>query len=81
VHQVQFTAPAECHKLSNQSKYCRHRKTEDALVSIMNDVIHGIDLGEVTALALLDLSAEFDALHRRFAVDGIQQVWFQSYLA
>jgi len=47
----------------------------------MNDVIHGIDLGEVTALALLDLSAEFDALHRRFAVDGIQQVWFQSYLA
>jgi hypothetical protein len=55
----------------------------------MNDIIRAIDRGEVTALVLLDLSAAFDTvdhctlldvLHRRFAVEGIPLLWFNSYL-
>ena len=49
-----------------------------------------IDHGEVTALILLDLSAAFntvdhstllDVLHRRFTVEGIPLLWFNSYLS
>ena len=56
----------------------------------MNDIIRGTDRGEVTALVLLDLSAAFDTvdhctlldvLHRRFAVEGIPLLWFNSYLS
>jgi len=55
----------------------------------MNDIIRAIDRGEVTALVLLDLSAAFDTvdhctllevLHRRFAVEGMPLLWFNSYL-
>ena len=55
----------------------------------MNDIIRATVRGEVTALVLLDLSAAFDTvdhsmlldvLHRRFAVDGIPLLWFNSYL-
>jgi len=55
----------------------------------MNDIIHAIGYGEVTALVLLDLSAAFDTvdhstlldvLHRRFAVEGTPLQWFKSYL-
>ena len=53
----------------------------------MNDIIRATDRGEVTALVLLDLSAAFDTVDhsmlldvlRRFAVDGIQLLWFNSY--
>jgi Reverse transcriptase (RNA-dependent DNA polymerase) len=56
----------------------------------MNDIIRAIDGGEVTALVLLDLSAAFDTvdhstlldiLHRRFAVERISLLWFNSYLS
>ena len=88
---TRFTAHAERHNLlpSNQSAYRRHHNTETAVVSVMNDIIRATDRGEVTALVLLDLSAAFDTvdhsmlldvLHRRFTVDGIPLLWFNSYL-
>ena len=55
----------------------------------MNDIIRAVDRGEITALVLLDLSAAFDTvdhqtlldvLQRRFAVDEVPLLWFQSYL-
>jgi len=58
-------------------------------VRVMNDIICAIDRGEVTALVLLNLRAAFDlvdhcmlldVVHRRFAVEGIQLLWFNSYL-
>jgi len=56
---------------------------------VMNDIIRAIDHGEVTTLVLLDLSAALDTvdhctlldvLHRRFPVEGIPLLCFNSYL-
>ena len=88
---TRFSSHAERHRLfpSNQSAYRRHHNTETAVVSVLNDIIRAVDNSEVTALVLLDLSAAFDTvdhstlldvLHRRFAVEGIPLLWFQSYL-
>ena len=66
------------HHLSNdlQSAYKRFYSTETALPKIHNDIADNIDNGNVTALALLDLSAAFDiidhlillSLHRYFGI-------------
>ena len=54
-----------------------------------NDLVRSIDIGHVTALVLLDLSAAFDTvdhellievLKKRFAIDGVALNWFKSYL-
>jgi len=56
-------------------------------VSVVNDIIRAMHRGEVTALVLLDLSAAFDTvdhctlldvLLRKFAVEGIPLLWFNS---
>ena len=88
---TRLTAHPERHKLfsSKQSAYRWHHNTETAVISAMNDIIRAIDLGEVTALVRLDLSAAsdtmdhstlLDTLHHRFAVEGIPFLWFISYL-
>jgi len=88
---TRFTAHAERLRLfpSNQSAYRRHDNMETAVVSVRNDIIRVIDRGEFTALVLLDLSTAFDTvdhctllnvLHRRFVVEGIALLWFNSYL-
>ena len=39
--------------------YCEHHSTETALLKVKNDILMNMDMGHVTLLVLLDLSATF----------------------
>jgi hypothetical protein len=88
---VRYTQHAEQSDLfpKNQSAHRLYHSTETAVINVMNDIIRAVDRGEVTALALLDLSAAFDTvdhqtlievLRERFAINGVALSWFESYL-
>ena len=77
--------------LSNplKSPYRKHYSTESALLKVHNDIIISIYKGEVTALALLDLSAVFDTITHAtltnilsdcYGISGQAQISFSSYL-
>ena len=72
-----------------QSAYRKFHSTETALLKIHNDILSSMDVGRVTALTLIDLSAAFDTIYntiflRRvgnwFGVSGKALDWFKSYL-
>ena len=72
-----------------QSAYQPGHSTETALLKIINDLLYALDDGNVSLLALLDLSAAFDMidhsilLHRlyhEFGIQGMALDWFSSYL-
>ena len=48
-----------------QSAYRKHRSTETATIKVMSDVYEAADVGSVTLLGLLDLSAAFRVWHGR----------------
>ena len=85
-----------CHLETNglqevfQSAYKKYHSTETALLRVYNDIINGIDQGNICFLNLLDLSAAFDTidhnillnrLHTSFGISGTALDWFRSYLA
>jgi len=72
-----------------QSAYQPHHSTETAILKVLSDVLLAIDAGDLSALVLLDLSADFDTvdhnilLHRlehTFQFGGVILEWFRSYL-
>ena len=72
-----------------QSAYRPGHSTETALLKVVNDLLLSLDNGNVSLLALLDLSAAFNTidhsilLHRLehdFGVSGTALQWFSSYL-
>ena len=74
---------------SNQSAYRPGHSTETALLKIFNDLLLAVDNGNVSVLALLDLSAAFDTidhftlinrLQHNFGFGGTVLNWFSSYL-
>ena len=78
------------HHLSNdlQSAYKQFHSTETALLKIHNYIVDNMDNGKVTALTLLDLSADFDTIdhliplqrpHRYFSISGPALRWFKLY--
>ena len=56
----------QAHMLTNglfpemQSAYREHHSTETALLKVKNDILMNMDMGHVTLLVLLALSAAFD---------------------
>jgi hypothetical protein len=73
-----------------QSAYRASHSTETALLKIMNDLLLALDDGQVSVLALLDLSSAFDTidhstlfcrLERVFGIQGQVSDWFKSYLS
>ena len=73
----------------HQSAYRKRHSTETALIKIQNDIMCGIDDGQVAFLFLLDLSAAFDTLdheillhrlHNDFGITRTALAWFSSYL-
>ena len=54
-----------------QSAYRVYHSTESAQLKVQNDVLMNMDRGEVTALALLDLSAAFDAIDHQVLLERL----------
>jgi len=72
-----------------QSAYRPHHSTETALLKITSDLLAASDIGDISLLTLLDLSAAFDTvdhdtlldrLQYTFGVQGSALSWFHSYL-
>ena len=72
-----------------QSAYRRFHSTETAVTKVYNDLLLATDVGQVSALCLLDLTAAFDTvdhqllLHHlecQFGLCGVVLAWFSSYL-
>ena len=85
----------QTHMLTNglfpemKSAYREHHSTETVLLKVKNDILMNMDMGHVTLLVLLDLSAAFDTadddihIHRLqslLGVCGSALQWFRSYL-
>ena len=73
-----------------QSAYRKSRRTETALVKIVNDILLDMNRQNVSLLVLLDLSAAFDTvdhtirlrrLETSFGVTGDTLKWIASYLS
>ena len=72
-----------------QSAYSEHHSTETALLKVKNDILMNMDMGHVTLLVLLDLSAAFDTVDHDILIHRLQSLlglrgtaleWFRSYL-
>jgi len=74
-----------------QSAYWTHHSTETAMLKVLTDILYSVDDGDLSVLALLDLSAAFDRptvnstilltrLKVSFSISGAALDWFQSYL-
>ena len=88
---IQSHLPSNSLSSSFHSAYRIFHSTETILFLhlIHNDLILAMDLGEVTSLILLDLSAAFDTvdhsiiltrLQNWFGLDGLSLDWFSSHL-
>ena len=72
-----------------QHAYRLRHSTETAILKVFFDVIDALDVGNITLLALLDLTAAFDTvdhlillqrLRRSFGIDATVLRWFHSYI-
>ena len=72
-----------------QSAYRCHHSTETALIKVLSYIFDEADLGNVSLLGLLDLSAAFDTvdhnillprLENSFEIDGMALQWINSFL-
>ena len=66
-----------------------HHSTETVLLKVKNDILMNMDMGHVTLLVLLDLSAAFDTADDDIHIHRLQSLlglcgsalqWFRSYL-
>ena len=73
-----------------QSVYRRLHSTETAVTKVFNDLLDAIDLGQMSALCLLDLSSAFDTVdhdlllqrhERQFGLCGTVLQWIRSYVS
>ena len=72
-----------------QSANREHHFTERALLKVKNDILMNMNMGHVTLLVLLDLSAAFDTVDHDILIHRLQSLlgvrgsalqWFRSYL-
>ena len=75
--------------VQQQSAYREYHSTETALLKVASDVFDAMDTGDVTILALLDLSAAFDTvdhdillqrLSYSYGIGGTALHWLKSFL-
>ena len=68
----------QTHMLTNdlfpemQSVYREHHSTDTALLKVKNDILMNMDMGHVTLLVLLDLSAAFDTVDHDILIHRLQ---------
>lgn len=88
---LQLTAYLRDNQLlvQQQSAYREYHSTETALLKVASDVFDAMDAGDVTILALLDLSAAFDTvdhdillqrLSYSYGIGGTALHWLKSFL-
>ncbi|KAJ8018487.1 RNA-directed DNA polymerase from mobile element jockey [Holothuria leucospilota] len=74
---------------ANNSAYRKHHSTETTLLRVYSDILNNMDVGKVTVLLMLDLSAAFDTVNyhllfdnlvNRVNIKGLVLKWFQEYL-
>lgn len=74
---------------SLQSAYRANHSTETAVLKVLSDILLAIDAGNLSVLALLDLSAAFDTvdheillqrLNITYGLTGTVLHWFETYL-
>ena len=64
----------QTHMLTNglfqemQCAYHEHHSTETVLLKVRNDILMNMDMGHVTMLVLLDLSATFDTVDHEILI-------------
>jgi len=72
-----------------QSAYRTHHSTQMAVLKVLTDILYAADDGDLSVLALLDLSTAFDTVDHdilltrlkvSFGIRGAALDWFQSYL-
>ena len=87
----QVSSYLNSHNLYNtcQSAYLPGHSTETALLKVVNDLFLSLDKGNISVLALLDISSAFNTidhpilvhrLHTDFGFTGTVLQWFSSYL-
>jgi len=73
-----------------QSAYRTHHSTETVMLKVLMDIVYAVDDGDLSVLALLDLSATFDTVDHdilltqlkvSFGIGAAALDWFQSYLS
>ena len=71
-----------------QSAYRQNHSTETATLKVVSDALDAADTGQITLLAMLDLSAAFDTidhatllerLQRSYGIDGMVLKWIKSF--
>ena len=73
---------------NHQSAYRANHSVETLLVNLSNNILTEMDVGRITAVVLLDLSAAFDTVDHRILVNVLSSIgirdhaleWFMSYL-
>ena len=83
----QHMSENKLHEL-HQSAYRKFHPTETALLKVQNDTLKSLDMGNITILVLLDLSAAFDTidhgillrlLEQHFYISGKPLAWMKSF--
>ena len=89
VRQLSEYLAASCLLPKFQSGFRRHHSTESALLRVLSDIFSATDRGEVSLLALLDVSAAFDTVDHSILLDrlsisygisGAAFDWMQSFI-
>ena len=70
---------------TDQHGFRSGHSTATALVSVTDHLLEAVDRGDVSLLALIDLSRAFDVVHHQTLLDQLEQLqiapgWFSSYL-
>ena len=88
---LQFDNHCTVHNLllGYQSAYREHFSCETGLVKLMDDILWNMEVQEITAVVVIDLSLALDTvdhdvllqvLNNRFGLDGNTLDWIDSYL-
>ena len=57
------------------NQYCEHYNTETSLIRLSNDILKPMERQQVTAIAILDLSAAFNKVDHEILLQILKQIF------